>query len=114
VVAPATEQINIDETGHLQFSSIPASSPYNPSIDQLVRNATDRFGDQVTLILFSGMGTDAVDGGRYLSDRGGQVWAQDRATCVIASMIDAAKSQGIVKFEGTPAQLAERVLESLA
>lgn len=114
VVAPATEEISIDDTGHLQFSSIPASSPYNPSIDQLVRNATDRFGDQLTLILFSGMGTDAVDGGRYLSDRGGQVWAQDRATCVIASMIDAAKSQGIVKFEGTPAQLAERVLESLA
>ena len=65
------------------------------------------------MILFSGMGTDAVEGGRYLSDHGGQVWAQDRGSCVIASMIDAAKAQGIVKFEGTPAQLAERVLEVL-
>lgn len=114
VVAPASEQVCIDDTGHLQFSSMSAATPYNPSIDQLVRDATDRFGDQVTLILFSGMGTDAIEGGRYLSERGGQVWAQDRASCVIATMIDAAKSQGIVKFEGSPQALAERVLESLA
>ncbi|MGE4071190.1 MAG: chemotaxis protein CheB [Lysobacterales bacterium] len=113
VVAPAGEQISIDDSGSLQFSAVSASTPYSPSIDQLVRSATDRFGDQVTLILFSGMGTDAVEGGRYLSDHGGQVWAQDRGSCVIASMIDAAKAQGIVKFEGTPAQLAERVLEVL-
>ncbi len=113
VVAPAGEQISIDGSGSLVFSPVSASTPYSPSIDQLVRNATDRFGDQVTLILFSGMGTDAVEGGRYLSDHGGQVWAQDRGSCVIASMIDAAKAQGIVKFEGTPAQLAERVLEVL-
>jgi hypothetical protein len=113
VVAPAGEQISIDDSGSLQFSAISASTPYSPSIDQLVRGATERFGDQVTLILFSGMGTDAVEGGRYLSDHGGQVWAQDRGSCVIASMIDAAKAHGIVKFEGTPAQLADRVLEVL-
>jgi hypothetical protein len=29
-------------------------------------------------------------------------------------MIDSAKSQGLIRFEGTPAQLAERVLELLA
>lgn len=113
VVAPAGEEISIDDSGSLRFSAVSASTPYSPSIDQLVRGATERFGDQVTLILFSGMGTDAVEGGRYLSDHGGQVWAQDRGSCVIASMIDAAKAQGIVKFEGTPAQLAERVLEVL-
>lgn len=113
VVAPANERLVIDETGHLRTSAA-ASSPYNPSIDQLVRDAVDRFGDQVTLILFSGMGADAVEGGRYLTDRGGQVWAQERSSCVIASMIDAAKAQGLIRFEGTPAELADRVLQVLA
>jgi chemotaxis response regulator CheB len=113
IVAPATERIAIDEAGSVRFSAAPAS-PYNPSIDQLVRDAVDRFGDQVTLILFSGMGNDAVEGGRYLTERGGQVWAQDRSTCVIASMIEAAKSQGLIRFEGNPAQLAERVLQVLS
>lgn len=113
VVAPASEQISVDQSGHLQFSAVSSTTPYSPSIDQLVREVTDRLGDQLTLILFSGMGNDAVEGGVYLSERGGQVWAQDRSSCVIASMIDAAKSRGIVKFEGSPVQLAERVLETL-
>jgi two-component system chemotaxis response regulator CheB/chemosensory pili system protein ChpB (putative protein-glutamate methylesterase) len=114
IVAPANEQLGIDDSGYLQLSATSSGSPYNPSIDHLVRAAADRFGERATLILFSGMGSDAVEGGRYLTSRGGQVWAQDRASCVIASMIDSAKSQGLVRFEGTPVQLAERVLQVLS
>lgn len=114
IVAPANEQLAIDDSGYLQLSATSSGSPYNPSIDHLVRAAADRFGERATLILFSGMGSDAVEGGRYLTSRGGQVWAQDRASCVIASMIDSAKSQGLVRFEGTPVQLAERVLQVLS
>jgi two-component system chemotaxis response regulator CheB/chemosensory pili system protein ChpB (putative protein-glutamate methylesterase) len=114
IVAPANEQLVIDDGGHVQLSAASSGSPYNPSIDQLVRAAADRFGDHATLILFSGMGSDAVEGGRYLTSKGGQVWAQDRGSCVIASMIDSAKSQGLIRFEGTPAQLAERVLQVLS
>lgn len=111
IVAPANEHLTLDAEGRVQLSAAPSGSPYSPSIDQLARDAADRFGDHATLILFSGMGTDAVEGGRYLSSRGGQVWAQDRASCVIATMIDSAKSQGLLRFEGSPVQLAERVLE---
>jgi two-component system chemotaxis response regulator CheB/chemosensory pili system protein ChpB (putative protein-glutamate methylesterase) len=114
IVAPANEPLSIDESGCLQMSAAASGSPYNPSIDHLARAAADRFGDHATLILFSGMGSDGVEGGRYLTSRGGQVWAQDRASCVIASMIDSAKSQGLVRFEGTPVQLAERVLQLLS
>jgi two-component system chemotaxis response regulator CheB/chemosensory pili system protein ChpB (putative protein-glutamate methylesterase) len=114
VVAPANEPLSIDDSGCLQISAASSGSPYNPSIDHLARAAADRFGDQATLILFSGMGSDGVEGGRYLTSRGGQVWAQDRASCVIASMIDSAKSQGLVRFEGTPVQLAERVMQVLS
>lgn len=111
VVAPANEQMTLDDHGYLRMSASASNSPYNPSIDQLVRDAADRFGDHATLILFSGMGTDAIEGGRYLTARGGQVWAQDRGSCVIATMIDSAKQRGLLRFEGSPAQLAERVLE---
>lgn len=114
LVAPVGEQLAIDEKGNVRLSAAGTGSPYNPSIDQLVHDAADRFGAHATLILFSGMGTDALEGARYLSERGGQVWAQDPASCVISSMIDAAKAQSLVRFEGTPAQLAEHVVMVLA
>ncbi len=109
VVAPAGEELRIDDSGCIRLSPIQSNSPYSPSIDQIVRDAADRFGDQATLVLFSGMGGDAVEGARYLGQRGGETWVQDRKSCVIASMIDAAKAQGVVRFEGSADELAERV-----
>lgn len=114
VVAPAGEELKIDDSGCIRLSPAQSNSPYSPSIDQIVRDVADRFGDQAKLVLFSGMGGDAVEGARYLAQRGGEVWVQDRKSCVIATMIEAAKAQGVVRFEGSPAELAERVLSVLS
>ncbi len=114
IVAPAGEELKIDDSGCIRLSPAQSNSPYSPSIDQIVRDVADRFGDQAKLVLFSGMGGDAVEGARYLAQRGGEVWVQDRKSCVIATMIEAAKAQGVVRFEGSPAELAERVLSVLS
>lgn len=113
LVAPAGLQLKIDEQGVVRLAPSNSNSPYNPSIDQLVRDAVDRFGARVSLILFSGMGSDALEGGRYLSEHGGQVWAQSPATCVIATMIEGARAQGLVRHEGAPADLAAHLVQSL-
>lgn len=114
LVAPANERLTIDAEGCVRLSAGASESPYNPSIDQLVRDAVDRFGSRTSLILFSGMGTDALEGGRYLVQHGGQVWAQSPSTCVIASMIEAARAQGLVQFEGSPVELADHLMQSLS
>jgi chemotaxis response regulator CheB len=114
VVAPSDQRLSIDDSGHVQLQPASGASPYSPSIDQLVSDAIERLGDRVTLILFSGMGSDGLEGARQLIARGGQVWVQERSSCVVASMIDGVKSQGLVRFEGSPAELADRVLEVLS
>lgn len=113
VVAPSGERLLIDAQGHLRFEPQGGQSPYSPSIDQITIDMTDRFGSRASLILFSGMGTDAIEGARYLRTRGGEVWAQSPSSCVIASMIEAAKAQGLVSFEGKPQELAEHLNASL-
>ncbi len=114
VVAPSDQRLAIDSSGHVQLQPNTGDSPYSPSIDQLVSDAIERFGDRATLILFSGMGSDALEGARQLIARGGQVWVQERSSCVVASMIDGVKAQGLVRFEGSPVELADRVLEVLS
>lgn len=111
VVAPSDQRLRIDGSGHIELLPLNGTSPYRPSIDQLVSDAIERFGDRVTLILFSGMGSDGLEGARQLIARGGQVWVQERSSCVVASMIEGVKRQGLVRFEGSPKELAERVLE---
>jgi two-component system chemotaxis response regulator CheB/chemosensory pili system protein ChpB (putative protein-glutamate methylesterase) len=114
IVAPSDQRLKIDAGGHVDLQPSTGDSPYSPSIDQLVTDAIERFGDRATLILFSGMGNDALQGAQQLIAIGGQVWVQERSSCVVATMIDAVKTQGLVRFEGSPVQLADRVLEVLS
>ena len=56
------------------------------------------------------MANDAIEGSKHVKDKGGRVWSQDPDTCVISSMVDGAREAGVVKFLGSPAQLAQQTI----
>jgi chemosensory pili system protein ChpB (putative protein-glutamate methylesterase) len=113
VVVPVNQRFLVDQTSVIQFGPLPTESPYSPSIDQVMMDMADRFGQRCTGIIFSGMASDAIEGAKYLAARGAKVWVQDPATCVISSMIDGAQAAGVVSFVGAPEQLADHVLDDL-
>jgi len=108
VVVPLGERMQVDTQGSVKLSALDSMSPYSPSIDQVLMDVADRFGANAGAIIFSGMAHDAIDGSVYLSQKGGKVWAQDPATCVISSMVDGARDAGVVTFTGSPAELARQ------
>ena len=113
VVVPVNQRFLVDQQSIIQFAPLPTESPYSPSIDQVMTDMADRFGQRCTGIVFSGMASDAIEGAKYLAARGAKVWVQDPATCVISSMIDGAQAAGVVSFVGAPEQLADHVLDEL-
>jgi chemosensory pili system protein ChpB (putative protein-glutamate methylesterase) len=113
LVVPVNQRFVVDANSTVQFSSLPSESPYSPSIDQVLFDMSDRFGTRCGAIIFSGMASDAIEGAKYLAGRGGKVWVQDPATCVISSMIDGAQAAGVVSFVGAPEQLAEHLTSTL-
>jgi two-component system chemotaxis response regulator CheB/chemosensory pili system protein ChpB (putative protein-glutamate methylesterase) len=60
------------------------------------------------------MAHDAVEGAIYMRERGGTIWVQDPATCVISSMVDGAQDAGVVSFVAAPAELAQELAGELA
>lgn len=113
VVVPTTHRLLFDAEGVVQLAHLPEASPYTPSIDLIVRDVADRFGAAATLIIFSGMAHDAIEGAKHLAAKGGQVWAQDPDTCVISSMVDGARDAGVVAFMGSPAELAKQTIAAI-
>ena len=113
VVVPVNQRFLVDQQSVIQFAPLPTESPYSPSIDQVMTDMADRFGQRCIGIVFSGMASDAIEGAKYLAARGAKVWVQDPATCVISSMIDGAQAAGVVSFVGAPEQLADHVLDEL-
>jgi two-component system chemotaxis response regulator CheB/chemosensory pili system protein ChpB (putative protein-glutamate methylesterase) len=110
VVVPLDARVQVAPDGALEVEPLTDALPYNPSIDQVLRDVADRYGGAAGAIIFSGMANDAVDGARHLAERGGVVWVQDPASCVISSMVDGARDAGLVSFSGTPAELARQFL----
>jgi two-component system chemotaxis response regulator CheB/chemosensory pili system protein ChpB (putative protein-glutamate methylesterase) len=110
VVVPLDARVQVAPDGVLEVEPLTDALPYNPSIDQVLRDVADRYGGAAGAIIFSGMANDAVDGARHLAERGGVVWVQDPASCVISSMVDGARDAGLVSFSGTPAELARQFL----
>ena len=114
IVVPLVERLLLDERGAIQLKAATDNSPYSPSIDRVMRDVADQFGRGAGAIVFSGMAHDAIEGASYMRERGGTIWVQDPATCVISSMVDGAQEAGVVSFVGAPAELAQEFIAEMA
>ena len=108
LVVAANQRVWVEPDGEVVMMDHRETPKYTPCIDDVMRDIADRFGAGATAIIFSGMAGDAIEGAVYLTTQGGEVWAQDPASCVVSSMVDGAKARGVVEFIGSPRELAER------
>ncbi len=97
--------------GTLLVHTDPWSGAFQPSIDQLVANLARTLPCQNGLIIFTGMGDDGAASCRLIKQRKGQVWVQAPASCVSASMPNAALMTDCVDHIGTPIELANALAE---
>ena len=110
VLAPVDEEIDIDAEGRIKCTPVSdGGALYKPSIDSVLLNIAGRYGKNSGAIIFSGMGFDGAKGVCAIAAHGGEVWAQDAASCLVSSMPDQARNTGLVSFSGTPEALAERL-----
>lgn len=110
IVVPATHRLQVDPEGIITMERLKGDGEPTLSIDQVLRDVSDRFGADCGAIVFSGMSDDAAEGCRYLAENGGRVYVQDPATCVASAMVDGVIGTGVAGFTGSPAELAEKLL----
>jgi two-component system chemotaxis response regulator CheB/chemosensory pili system protein ChpB (putative protein-glutamate methylesterase) len=110
VIVPTRQRMQIDSEGVITLSPLIERTAYSPSIDQVMRDVADEFGERATAIVFSGMAQDAIEGSKYMQAHGSAVWAQDPDTCTISTMVDSVRQTGAVTFIGSPPQLAAKMI----
>lgn len=111
LIAPIEYEITFTRQGRVFSTGKPWEGPYAPSIDQTIANAAHCFGEAASAILFSGMGNDGAIASPQLAQKGGQVWVQSSASCIMPSQPDATLATGCASFSGTPEQLALQLVE---
>jgi two-component system chemotaxis response regulator CheB len=68
------------------LSDAPTVSGHRPSADVLFRSVASEYGQRVTALIMTGMGSDGAEGIGEIKARGGMTVAQDEESCIVFGM----------------------------
>ncbi len=110
-IAPPNQRLYVLEKDELLVENATWHGQFQPSLETLVVEYSQRPLPFSGVIVFSGMGEDGAAALRLYSSRGGHIWVQSPATCVVSSMPEAALANSHVEHNDTPEQLARLLFE---
>ncbi len=111
-VAPGDAHLCVSRTGaevSVRLDRHPAPSGCLPSVDPMLSSVALAYGSEGLGIILSGMGKDGLCGSQALTDRGGSILAQDKATSAVWGMPKAVALAGLASAILPPSDLARRV-----
>jgi two-component system chemotaxis response regulator CheB len=115
-LAPAGRHLTFRRQGaevvtHLDVR--PLDTPHRPSVDVLFQSAAEVFDSRVLGVVMTGMGSDGREGSAWIKARGGIIFAESEASCVVygmpRSVVEAGLSDGVFPLELMAQAIMERV-----
>src|SRR5699024_4569162 len=112
---PAGHHCRLGRDGRMTLQAGEASRQGDPSIDECLDGLMGDFGKNMTVIILSGDGSDGLAGTRKIAQHGGQVWVLDAASSDNdATLAASIQAEGLATFQGSPSDLARRLVEDNA
>ena len=103
---PVGQRMALDAQRRLQIREAPWPGPYAPSVDQVMLDLAEHYGNACHAIIFSGMGNDGALAAPQLKAGGSQIWCQSQDSCVCHSMPESVAAVSPVDRSAEPATLA--------
>jgi two-component system chemotaxis response regulator CheB len=101
LVAPGGSHLRLAPDRTARLSDEPAIGGLRPRADLTIVDAARLYGEDLLLVVLTGMGKDGLEGAREVKERGGHVLAEAESTCTVYGM-----SRAVVE-----ADLADEALE---
>lgn len=109
---PAGKYCRVKRDGQLEWhDDTSAGHASTASIAPCLESLAPVFGNNVTLVVLSGDGSDALAGARLIASGGGEVWVHEKAAGSGNGMAHAIEAEGLAVCHGMPAELALRLVE---
>lgn len=112
-VAPGEAHLTVfdfDGKATVELDHRPAANGCMPSVDVMFASLARVFGEHAMGVVLSGMGRDGAEGAGRIVDAGGQIYAQDEASCAVWGMPRAVADAGLASAIAPPAEIALRVI----
>lgn len=108
-IAPGGKQMIFDgvtSSPQIRVRPTDARFQFSPSVDITFGSASQLFGGNMLAIILTGMGSDGTEGCRLIKSKGGQVWSQNEASCVVYGMPMSVAKAGLTDIELSIEQFA--------
>jgi two-component system, chemotaxis family, protein-glutamate methylesterase/glutaminase len=118
-IAPGNYHMTVKRVGMHRRLDLNQDAPENscrPAVDVLFRSVASAYGANTLALVMTGMGSDGVNGTRYIRDAGGEVIIQDEASAVIWGMpglvYAAGQADGVYALDQLGPEITRRVMQS--
>ena len=98
LIAPGGFHILVTKSGKINLTTSPPVNYVRPSADVMMKSAAKNYASKNIGVILTGMGVDGAEGIEAIKTKGGVTIAQDKKTCVVFGMPDAAIKTGCVDF----------------
>lgn len=111
LIVPVDYEVEFRANLSVQLLNQTWPGPYSPCHDQVLSNLNRGIQQPLNCIIFSGMDDDGCVGAQLLSDNGGCIWGQSKASCINSSMPDNVYNTGVMSVRNTPVLLARQLID---
>jgi two-component system chemotaxis response regulator CheB len=98
LIAPGGFHMLVTKNGKINLATSPPVNYVRPSADVMMKSAAKTYASKNIGVILTGMGADGAKGIEAIKKKGGVTIAQDKKTCVVFGMPDAAIKTGCVDF----------------
>lgn len=105
LIAPGDHHLGYG-TGRVKLLDTPPIGRLRPAADVTLKAVADEIGARTLVVILSGMGRDGTEGAAAVIAAGGQVIAQEGASCAVDGMPRSAREAGLVSLSARPEELA--------
>jgi two-component system, chemotaxis family, protein-glutamate methylesterase/glutaminase len=118
-IAPGNYHMTVKRVGMSRRLDLNQEAPENscrPAVDVLFRSVASAYGPNTLALVMTGMGSDGVNGTRYIRDAGGEVIIQDEASAVVWGMpglvYAAGQADSVYPLDQLGMEITRRVMQS--
>jgi len=96
LIAPGGFHMEVTKNGKINLTTSPPVNYVRPSADVMMKSAARTYASKNIGVILTGMGADGAKGIEAIKKKGGATIAQDKKTCVVFGMPNAAIKTGCV------------------
>jgi len=115
-IAPGGKQMVFEgrsQSAKIRVRPTDARLKFSPCVDVSFGSASKVFGGNILALILTGMGSDGTEGCKLIKAKGGKIWAQNEASCVVYGMPMSVTKAGLSEREYPIEQFAGAIMKEV-